>query len=133
MAINVLHSACAGNVEICRYLFLSNKAAPLIDLATQLLASCLSTLTTPTPPLQRSLTAAAAAAASGGVGAAVVVATEGGSGADSSSGNCSFGGPLLLVCGPLLSLLAEVVSAVAASAGRDAVLQLSLTDTVRCV
>ena len=132
MAINVLHSASAGNVEICRYLFLSNKAAPLIDLATQLLASCLSTLTAPTPPLQRSLTAAAGAA-SGGVGAAVVVATEGGSGADSSSGNCSFGGPLLLVCGPLLSLLAEVVSALAASAGRDAVLQLSLTDTVRCV
>ena len=63
LAISALHAACVGHMENCRYLVLSNKVGPMVDLLPSLqpgegraalmglLAGILSTLaTTPPPP-----------------------------------------------------------------------------------
>lgn len=99
----MLLNCCAPQVENCRYLIASNKAVPLSDLSLLMLSRALVSR-------HREL----AHSGSGG-------GEAGGQGESDSST------PL---CGPLLRLLASMIS-VLAGGGEDAVLVLQTTDAIR--
>lgn len=102
----MLLNCCAPQAENCRYLIASNKAVPLSDLSLLMLSRSLVSR-------HREL----ALAGSGGGGA---VELQGESGSSTS------------LCGPLLRLLASMISMLAGGGpGEDAILVLQTTDAIR--
>ena len=111
LSLSILLTACAGQPDVCRYLVTSNKAVPLIDLALTLLNSSLihpqSSQDHPQLPAVTNK----------------VVSSMGCSGTS--------------LCGPILRLLASMVSTLATSLTLDedeeekAVIRQLVIDTIR--
>ena len=107
LALNVLVGSCAGQPENSRYLVTSNKAVPLVDLAVLVLSMALS---------DRQLSQASPRQPRTGKEESKCTGTS--------------------LCGPLLRLLASMVSTLASVSlgeeGEDLVLQ-QVMDAIRCV
>ena len=106
--MGVLESACSGHIANSCHILLSSKATALIDLSLQLLTEALP----PKDPQQ--------SAQQGSVGAAVV----GG----------AYGSKATPICGPLLRLLASMISTLASGPLReDSSLLSPLLDVIRYI
>lgn len=109
LSLGVLQSACSGHIENSRYLVLSNKMAPLVDLSLQLFADIVVPKDVATQ--HKDATATTAAATVGGASKSQATPT----------------------CGPLLNFLAAVISTLASGPlqEHDEPLLQAVTDVLR--
>lgn len=111
LALNLLGTCCSGQPRNCHYLISSNKVIPLVDLTNLVLSQDLS----------KQQCAAAAAAATAMQDQEVQHPPSDNSAAQSQ-------------CGPLLHLLASMISTLASvpSTEHTDILAQQVTDTIRC-
>lgn len=105
LALTVLHNSCSGHQDNCRYLIMSNKSIPLTDLSLLVLSRALSSH-------QQQLLSKATSK-------------------EQDVTKCSS----TSLCGPLLRLLASMISTLASVSvyEEDTVLVQQVTDTIRYV
>ena len=115
LSIGVLQSACSGHIANSCHLLLSSKATTLIDLSLRLLTEALP----PKDILQQP--SSASSQQQGGVVAASVAVVGG-----------VYGSKTTPICGPLLRLLASMISTLASGPLReDSTLLSPLMDVIR--